>query len=266
MESMDVENAQGGTAVQVPVYINVKDGTTITGLEFRAIIESTGPALTQPAQFTPAAGLPTGISVPNLPANEVAYAWDLDSGLSLQGRVLLGQISFTLPAGAAPEQCYRVRFIVADGAENRSHAADIESIAGCVWVGSAAKPNPFGRLPDEWRKHFFHRLDNVLADPNGDADGDGISNWEEYLAGTNPTELRFHRLPEEWSHALKNGFKLRFFADPDKVYVIESAPSATGPWTEIARFNGDANIKEYLDQATTEGTAKFYRVRTVDPE
>lgn len=264
VESSDVPNAQSGKAVQVPVYINVKEGNTLTGLEFRAVIESTGPALTEAAQFTPDVALPVGMSVSGLALNQVAYAWDLDSGLSLQGRVLLGQISFTLPAGALPEQCYRVRFIVADGAKDRSTAADIETIAGCVWVGTDAQPNPFGRLPDEWRKRFFARLDNALANPDGDADGDGVSNWQEYLNGTNPTELRFHRLAE-WKDAAKNGFKLRFFTDTDKTYIIESAPSAAGPWTEVGRISGDASIKEFLDQNEI-GNAHFYRVRAVDSE
>jgi hypothetical protein len=40
-------------------------------------------------------------------------------------------------------------------------------------------------LPDAWETDFFGGL-GVVNDPHDDYDGDGISNWEEYLSGTNP--------------------------------------------------------------------------------
>src|SRR5215472_5192168 len=38
-------------------------------------------------------------------------------------------------------------------------------------------------LPDAWEWNYFGHLG---VDPNGDPDGDGMSNRQEYLAGTNP--------------------------------------------------------------------------------
>lgn len=40
-------------------------------------------------------------------------------------------------------------------------------------------------LPDAWE---MRRFGKTGIDPNGDADGDGLSNREEYLAGSNPAE------------------------------------------------------------------------------
>ena len=43
---------------------------------------------------------------------------------------------------------------------------------------------------DEWRAFFFGSVTNSLAADNVDADGDGMANWQEYLAGTNPTNAQ----------------------------------------------------------------------------
>ncbi|MBL9134489.1 MAG: hypothetical protein JNK85_01410 [Verrucomicrobiales bacterium] len=40
-------------------------------------------------------------------------------------------------------------------------------------------------LPDAWELRYFGR---VGIEPNGDADGDGLSNREEYLLGSNPVD------------------------------------------------------------------------------
>ena len=39
-------------------------------------------------------------------------------------------------------------------------------------------------LPDAWERTYFG---TISVNPNADADGDGMSNKQEYLAGTNPT-------------------------------------------------------------------------------
>jgi hypothetical protein len=38
-----------------------------------------------------------------------------------------------------------------------------------------------------WQIQYFGSTNNPSADPNADPDGDGFSNLQEYLAGTNPT-------------------------------------------------------------------------------
>lgn len=45
-------------------------------------------------------------------------------------------------------------------------------------------------LPDWWEEAFFGNLD-ATNDPNGDYDGDGISNWDEYLGGSSPVSTVF---------------------------------------------------------------------------
>lgn len=260
IEAQVRQSVEPGARVQIPVVLQVKTNYEVRGVQFVAVIESTAAGAAPALSFTPAPGLPVGFPASELPAGQVGYAWTVDSVDFKPGNSALGSISFTVPANAAPGTVYTIRFTNADGAENIRTQYDLETIRGTVIVHGTLPPNPFGRLTDEWIKRFFGTFDNLLAHADEDADGDGISNWQEYLAGTNPTELRFIRQPD-WSAHVKNGFRLKFFAAVGQTYVIESADNAAGPWTQIGSgVIGDGSLKEFLDENQLD-SAKFYRVR-----
>jgi hypothetical protein len=75
--ALSLENVNPNGTVDVPVYVDVKPGYSLAGLQFRIAVESDGPSLEQPAQFSSAPGLPQPISVDGLPANQVVGAWPL---------------------------------------------------------------------------------------------------------------------------------------------------------------------------------------------
>ena len=44
-------------------------------------------------------------------------------------------------------------------------------------------------LPDDWQRQFWGANSTLWAASNADTDGDGVSNWREFLAGTNPQDI-----------------------------------------------------------------------------
>lgn len=94
-------------------------------------------------------------------------------------------------------------------------------------------------LPDEWeRLHFGSVRINSSADP----DGDGVSNWAEYVAGTNPNDassvLKFVNIRPgpgagvyvEWSSVVNKTYTILWSADPSTGYdVLASGVLATPP-------------------------------------
>jgi hypothetical protein len=267
--ALSQENVKPNSTVDVPVYIKVKMGNSLAGLQFRAQIDGDDSALEQAATFVPAAGLTRPISLDGLPRNQVAAAWPLVPSPSfdppLQESNLLGFVRFAVPSNAKPGQCYTVHFTNADGSPDANTQYDLESLAGCVWVQSAALKIS-DSISDEWRLNFFGSLTNALAQATADADGDGVLNSEEFLKGTNPTKLQFHHLNTDARTVMAKGLKLRWFAAPGKRYVLESCVDLTSAnWSVIAEnLMGKGDIKEFTETDFS-SQAHFYRVR-IQPE
>jgi hypothetical protein len=263
--ALSLENVNPNGTVNVPVYVDVKPGYSLGGLQFRIAVESDGPSLDQPAQFISAPGLPQPISVDGLPINQVAGAWSLVPSPSfnpaLQGSNLLGHVRFTIPATARPSQCYTVRFLTADGSPDDKTQYDLESVPGCVWVQSVALKVP-DQISDEWKTNFFGSVSSTLAEADADPDGDGVPNWQEFLAGTSPAKLLLHIAEISPDAASGNGFKLRWFAAQGKHHVLECSSDLAGAnWRVIAdNLAGQGDIKEFIDTNRT-SAAQFYRVR-----
>ncbi len=67
---------------------------------------------------------------------------------------------------------------------------------------------------------------------DADPDGDGLTNWQEYLAGTDPLNansvLRVSRI-----RPTAQGLVLRWPSVAGKVYALETATSVKGPYLAI---------------------------------
>ncbi len=94
-------------------------------------------------------------------------------------------------------------------------------------------------LPDAWE--IAHGLStNNPADASFDLDHDGLSNLEEYLAGTDPTAAASALRIDNLFPLPGSGFVLQFNAAGNHAYVIQTRPdidpSTTGPWEPLAEI------------------------------
>jgi formylglycine-generating enzyme required for sulfatase activity len=72
-------------------------------------------------------------------------------------------------------------------------------------------------LPDDWE------MDYAITDPNADADGDGLSNLAEYLAGTNPVSAASALTVTRRAHSSATQFDLTFTAIAGKLYRVSTS-------------------------------------------
>jgi hypothetical protein len=256
-------NAIPGNTYYVPVYANVLPGYNISGMAFRASAVANGaaPAITQ-IQFNAAADvLAPSVSYP-LAENDMLCSWNLgEFEPPLTGSNYLGTISFQVPVNATPGESYALQFVVGGGAPNLTTDYQMESFPGTVWVASAALQAP-SLTSDEWKTYFFGSTTNPLAADNADADGDGMPNWMEYEAGTNPTNASscFQFTSAAFNNNGIQGVSLNWLTAPGKNYILESQPSLGGKnWTAINTNAGDGNYYQLLLTNYT-GNARFYQI------
>lgn len=249
-----------GSVCSIPIFVNISSGASLSGAQFRAILSPNGGAPAPGAiAFSPANGLPNPSKLPGLGANDIACFWPVGSfSTPLHGSNYLGTITFTVPAGAQMGQSYVLRFKGVDGAPNMQTLYQLESFPGWVWVQSAALQPP-QISSDEWRTAFFGSPTSSLAADNVDADGDGMLNWQEFVAGTNPTNALSKLQLITASSA--QGTVFSWMTAPGKNYTLQASASLTGgSWTAVNTNVGDGNNYQYVLPSST-ATAVFYQLR-----
>ncbi len=98
-------------------------------------------------------------------------------------------------------------------------------------------------IPDAWEQSQLYAggimpgengWDLSLVNRDGDFDGDGVSNWQEYIAGTfatDPTDYLSLRITD----TLEQNVQLRFFGIFNKVYSLESSTNLQ-TWAPVSVF------------------------------
>lgn len=115
-------------------------------------------------------------------------------------------------------------------------------------------------MDDDWE--LAHGFDPARReDAVEDADGEGHSNLQEFLAGTDPRDpLNVLRI--ETPRKVGNSVQIRFPTVLGKYYRVErsSAPNAAS-WDVVAgNVAGDGHVAEILDPINSESPSSIYRV------
>jgi glucose/arabinose dehydrogenase len=181
----------------------------------------------------------------------------------------LGDLSNRVVVASSPEHSAIFRRI-SNQAERMppvgSSVLDQKAIALLqAWI---SEDLPKYEVYNTWAGRVFVGRPDVDASPDGDADDDGQTNYEEFLAGTNPLSSASRAViqPE-----IKNGqVKLSLTQQPNRALLIESTHSVTYPSWEF--LNAPGNQVTFPVQSVDrsifdvfEGGENYYRIRVLEP-
>jgi len=124
-------------------------------------------------------------------------------------------------------------------------------------------------LPDAWERYYF--LNEGGVNPDGDDDHDGLCNYGEYLAGTDPTDksstFSVREMVSNWGAETPDvaGLVLRWPSVEGRVYDVLRADSPGGSFSVIASdISATPPTNTYT--VNTGGATGFFRVAVRLPE
>src|SRR6185437_5757825 len=110
-------------------------------------------------------------------------------------------------------------------------------------------------LPDAWEMQYFGTL---AYGANDDPDHDGLSNYQEYIAGTNPSNANSVLRVTE-INAASGQVNLTWNSVAGKTYTIYSASQIGGPYTPVLTMPSAGNGQTSTN-LTGSASNQFYRV------
>jgi sugar lactone lactonase YvrE len=259
----DTVQAGGSQSVQVPVRVLAADSLPIRVLAMNVdVIPLDGsPAVTSGVTFSPAAGLGSPYAAMSQGANNYAAAWLNSSNSGVSGTNVIGTVTVTLPANVTGNSSYLVHIEHFSASPNGLALFHSTVTDGLITVGNRTGSSWGDGIPDTWRLIYFGTISNLLSAANLDPDGDGASNWQEYVAGTNPMDPT--SVLQLTPMAPAPNFTVEWPSVPGKTYQVKSATSlfSTNWITTASNLAGTGQMMQLSDTNTPAPPARFYRVQ-----
>ena len=132
--------------------------------------------------------------------------------------------------------------------------------------GSTDPDSDADGLPDAWELENFGNLDR---DGTGDFDSDGLTDREEYVVGSNPTNAA-SGFPALSVESTGDTFRVQFPTVAGRVYTVMARTSLTSAdWTAVTQIvdgqanpvTGDGTLKTVTETGLGSTDARFYRIQ-----
>lgn len=269
LSAASADRVEPGMILSLPLDVSLAQGATLSGLQFRVRVSPEGeaPPLREAVHFDPAIGIPAPLTVDGLPASETGGAWSLFSNPfspALQGQTRLGSVTFRVPPTARAGHRYTIRFDHADGSPFPMADYRVESLPSTVLVLAQASTASVA-VSDEWRVRFFGSLAAADAAPDADPDHDGVPNWAEFQAGTDPTrpDSRLEvRIERSTGSDGQSRTRLRWLSAPGKTYNLEQSDNLN-QWSQTASAVAGTGFEVAVELTGPSAEARYYRIRLV---
>ena len=162
---------------------------------------------------------------------------------------------------AGIKAAYAIHFDHASASPNGLASFKNQLLTGVLTTTTRTNSSYGDGIPDSWRLRWFGTTNNSLSASNACPSGDGVSNWNKFIAGVDPGSANnFPKLNPKSAVTAGYTASIHWPSVSGKKYAIErSATLFNGSWSILTTNTGTGGDMGYDD--TTTNKVKFYRVR-----
>jgi sugar lactone lactonase YvrE len=258
----DQVNSGGSLSVSVPIRVLAADTLPVRVFMVNVEIDPLdgSPAITNAITCSMSTNFGTAAMTSSTAPNNYGAAW-LDSTVTgIAGTNIIGNVIVTLPPNVTTNSSYLVHFDHFSASPNGLALFKTTLTDGLITVGNRNGSSWHDGIPDSWRLLYFGTVSNMASAANLDPDGDGASNWAEFVAGTNPLDATsiFQFLPG--TSTGPSAFTLQWPSIVNKTYTVQSSSTLSpGTWSTVASgVVGTGQVLQWTD-TSPRGAGKFYR-------
>ncbi len=249
-------NAINAGAVGAIIYNNIAGAFSGTLGASAAWIPAVSASQADGASLLALANSPVTLTN-SVPAGNIYKFLDGTSMATPQVAAAVAFCARSFPAETAAQRVARVI----------NHTSPVAALSGLVKSGGRLNllkiiDTNANELPDWWETDHFTTLG---VNPAADPDGDGMSNLQEFLAGTAPTNPASRLAITQAELLPTSDFTLAFPSVTGITYRLEISDSlAPNSWTTLGPdLTGTGGILQTTDATAPKPVKRFYRVRVI---
>jgi hypothetical protein len=255
--------ASPGATVSVPIEARVHGPYKLRALMLNLYVQALDDSapITTPISFeSDVLGTPT--MTYSHGANNYSAVWLDTTQSGISGTNIIGNLTIAIPAQANQNAAYRIEINRSSSSPNGIGLFPNQVHHGLVTLNIRTNSSWGDKIPDAWRLRFFGTVSNLLSHAEADADGDGVPNWQECLAGTNPTDSSSQLRLISPGVNTNSVVHLRWPSVYNKAYALEWAASLTDTnWFGIATNIPGTDQMVDFPVTNINLQTRFYRVR-----
>lgn len=149
---------------------------------------------------------------------------------------------------AGTEHSVRIAYVFPNGGKSPQSSPGVARTWG--------RDENFDGLPDEWQRSYWGEDSDNWPDRNSDSDGDGASNFDELLAGTNPSDST--SLLQTAIISSGQGLRLRWNTQPGGFYQVRISTDVRS-WFDVGTPRLAVDVFDSISIGNNQGIA-VYRV------
>jgi hypothetical protein len=252
---LNVYNAQPNNSSSYRVWVSNAAGTICSQPATLTVLQA--PVITgQPAGMTVSVGSAATLQVKAAGTAPLSYQWYLNS------LVVAGATASTLPLAPVDASQAGIYQVVVTNSVGMVASAPAElKVIGLDSDGDG--------IPDSWMLQYFDHPTGLAIDHSraqDDADGDGMSNLQEFLAGTNPLDAQSSlKLRAQAVNPATGRPQFAFTAIAGVGYTLQYCDNlGSGIWIKLRDYPADPTTRTVIvnDPGAANSPARFYRLLT----